>query len=165
MTEQVNKFQAATAAQVALMNTGASTIPVDVAPSGAQAIYGTVALTLTQLATAMFAVGGTLSVTAGLTALAGGGQTGATALPSVINSVDTVASGNDSVALPLAVAGQVIFVANNAAANSMQVFGSGTDTINNVATATGVAQAAAKGAVYMCTKSAPAGKWFRVLTA
>lgn len=51
---------------------------------------------------------------------------------------------------------------NSAAANSMQVFGSGTDTINDVVTATGVAQAAGKGAWYV---DVAAGKWYRSLGA
>ncbi len=110
----------------------------------------------------------TASVAVGITAHAGGGQASATALTATIDSVDTVATAADSVALPLAVAGLVRYVTNNTA-NSMQVFGSGTDTINigagDVATATGVAQAANKSAIYFCIKSAPAGKWERVITA
>jgi hypothetical protein len=111
---------------------------------------------------------GTSSAAAGITAHAGGGQASATALTKEVNSVDTVATAADSVALPLAVIGQKIYLTNNTA-TSMQVFGSGTDTINigagDVATATGVAQAANKSAIYFCTKTAPAGKWQRVLTA
>lgn len=103
-------------------------------------------------------------VTTGLTATASGTQTTALALTAAANSVDTVATAADSVKLPLAVAGLSVFVVNTAA-NSMQVFGSGTDTINAVATATGVAQAGGKSALYVCTASAPAGKWFRLLSA
>src|SRR5215472_5528024 len=61
----------------------------------------------------------------GITALAGGGQSGATPLSLGINSVDTVASGNDSVMLPPAVPGTFVVVINNQASNSMQVFGQG----------------------------------------
>lgn len=104
------------------------------------------------------------SVATGIAAKAGGGQSGATELTAAYNDVSTVASSADSVALPLAVAG-ISVVVRNSAANSMQVFGSGTDTINAVATATGVAQAATTSALYFCTASAPAGKWFRVLSA
>jgi hypothetical protein len=111
---------------------------------------------------------GISSSQAGVTAAAGGGQANATAITKKINSVDTVATAADSVKLPLAQIGLEIFLTNNTA-TSMQVFGSGTDTINigagDVATATGVAQAANKTATYVCTKSAPAGKWQRVLTA
>lgn len=97
-------------------------------------------------------------------AAAGGGQTNATQLTATSNNVTTVATAADSVKLPLAVAGARVHI-RNSAANSMQVFGAGTDTINAVATATGVAQAATTSAIYFCTKSAPAGKWFRVLSA
>lgn len=101
------------------------------------------------------------SVQSPLTALAGGAKAGATQINAANVQVDTVANAADSVLLPPAVPGMQIFVANTSA-NSMQVFGSGTDTINNVATATGVAQAAGKSAVYFCTS---AGKWFRNLSA
>lgn len=100
----------------------------------------------------------------GLTAAAGGTQAAALALSATksVHRVSTVATAADSVKLPAATAGQVHFVMNSAAANSMQVFGSGTDTINDVATATGVAQAAGKGALYVCVS---AGKWYRALGA
>lgn len=104
------------------------------------------------------------SYKSGLTALAGGGQTGATLLPAAINEVTTVASGNDSVMLPLAAPGMVLHVVNAAASNSMQVFGNsaGSDTINGTAGSTGVAQAAGKSATYFCPV---AGKWYRNLSA
>lgn len=105
------------------------------------------------------------SVSDNLTAFAGGGQAGALLLTSRNNRVSTVASAADSVRLPLAIAGITVEVINGAASNSMQVFGSGTDTINDVATATGVAQAAGKAATYTCISAAPAGKWYRNLSA
>lgn len=105
------------------------------------------------------------SVSTGLTAHSGGTQAAALQLVAAINEVTTVAAANDSVALPLAVAGMQVLVENAAATNSMQVYGAGTDTINAVATATGVAQAAGKSGLYFCTKSAPAGNWYRVLSA
>lgn len=94
-----------------------------------------------------------------LTAHAGGTQAAALALSptSFVHKVDTVASGNDSVRLPVSVAGQIHTVINNATTNSMQVFGAGTDTINNVATATGVALAAGAAAQFYCPV---AGLWF-----
>lgn len=104
-------------------------------------------------------------VSLALTAHAGGGQTNALALTSLYNEITTVGTAADSVKLPLAAVGLAIVVANAAASNSMQVFGAGTDTINNVATGTGVAQAAGKSAVYYCTAAAPAGNWYRVLSA
>ncbi len=99
-----------------------------------------------------------------LTAHAGGSQAAALALsPDVfVHQVNTVGSSADSVRLPVSIAGQSHWVINNAATNSMQVFGAGTDTINNIATATGVAQSAGLGALYYCPV---AGKWFRLLGA
>lgn len=96
-----------------------------------------------------------------ITAHAGGTQAAGLLLTAEINIVTTVASIADSVLLPVSAPGMVVYV-ENAAANSMQVFGSGTDTINAVATATGVAQAGGKSAIYFC---ATAGAWFRVLSA
>lgn len=105
------------------------------------------------------------SVATGITAYAGGGQTNATLLAAGLNEVSTVATAADSVKLPVPVAGLEITVINAHASNSMQVFGSGTDTINGVATATGVAQAAGKTAVYRALTAGTAAKWFRVLSA
>lgn len=104
------------------------------------------------------------SATDGITAVASGGQTNATLLTSTYNNVTVVATAADSVKLPLGAAGMSVYI-RNSAANSLQVFGSGTDTINAVATATGVAQATTVSALYFCTSSAPAAKWFRVLSA
>jgi len=109
----------------------------------------------------------------GITALAGGGQTGATQLTAQFNKVSTVASGNDSVMLPAVTAtpnklgaiGSQIIV-RNAGANSLQVFGSGTDTINDVATATGVAVGAGKTAVFIAhSYNGTVGNWYMVLSA
>lgn len=106
------------------------------------------------------------SAVVGITAHAGGGQASAVALTGAVNRVDTVATAADSVALPApTTVGQQIVVINNAAVNSMQVFGSGTDTINGVATATGVAQAAGKHAIYTATSIGAAATWFRNLSA
>ncbi|MFG1399843.1 hypothetical protein [Roseixanthobacter pseudopolyaromaticivorans] len=104
----------------------------------------------------------TLSAKTGITAYAGGGQTNATQLTASINHVTVVASAADSVKLPKSAPGAICIVTNGDSADSMQVFGYGTDTINDVATATGVAQAAGKTAVYVCPV---AGKWYRALSA
>lgn len=105
------------------------------------------------------------SVATGVAALAGGGQTGATLLTGAINSVDTVATAADSVALPPpSYPGQTIIVINTTA-NSTQVFGSGTDTISGAATGTGVAQAGGKTAIYVAKTVGTAAAWFRVLSA
>lgn len=97
-----------------------------------------------------------------LTAHAGGGQAAALLLAKVVNRVSTVATAADSVKLPASSPGMQITIINDAAVNSMQVFGTNPDTINNVATGTGVAQAAGKTAIYSCPV---AGKWYRVLSA
>lgn len=97
-----------------------------------------------------------------LTATSSGTQSNALLLTAGINRILTVAAAADSVKLLPAVAGLTQVVINDAASNSMQVFGSGTDTINDVATATGVAQAAGKTATYYCSV---AGKWYRLLSA
>lgn len=96
-----------------------------------------------------------LSFSNGLTAHAGGGQGAALALTSMVNRVTTVATAGDSVALPAATAGLAITVINSGA-NPMQVFGAGTDTINGVATATGVSQMQNSVCLYVCTA---AGLW------
>jgi hypothetical protein len=97
-----------------------------------------------------------------LTAHAGGGQGSALALSSIVNRVTTVATAADSVKLPPATVGGFQVVFNKAASNAMQVFGAGTDTINGVATGTGVSLAAGKGALFFC---AVAGAWDQILTA
>lgn len=97
-----------------------------------------------------------------IVALAGGGLSAATpVLVNGANEVITVASGADSVVLPKALPGMVVFVAN-AGANSMKVFANGSDTINGTAGATGVDQANAKNALYV---AADLGQWYRILTA
>lgn len=113
------------------------------------------------------------SVTDNITAFAGGGQTSATALTTEINRITTVATAGDSVKLPATTAvpssgpgyavgaqiagpGATVFIINHGA-NSMMVFGAGTDTINDVATATGVSQMANSMVLYTCTS---AGKWY-----
>jgi hypothetical protein len=98
----------------------------------------------------------------GITALAGGSRTGAPVLVLGSNEVTTVASGADSVVLPVAVPGSVVFVVNATASTSMQVFANGSDTINGTAGATGVAQAGSKSALYV---AADLGQWYRILSA
>lgn len=79
-------------------------------------------------------------VNVNVVAHAGGGQTDATLLTAQFNEVGTVTTAADSVKLPVIVPGMQVTVVNNGA-NAMQVFGSGTSTINDVASATGVSQA------------------------
>jgi hypothetical protein len=74
-----------------------------------------------------------------LTALAGGGQTGATLLPASVNVIGTVANPGDSVMLPKEGGGKRIVVIN-AGANSLNVFpNNATDTINTLGVQTAYA--------------------------
>lgn len=90
-----------------------------------------------------------------ITANPGGGQTSAAALGPDFNRVTTVATVGDSVKLPVATS-PVMCVVANAGANSMQVFGSGTDTVNGVSGSTGIPQLAGSVDIYFCV--AP-GQW------
>ena len=102
----------------------------------------------------------------GLTALAGGGATGATTLLPGLNEVDTVVTAADSVLLPLALAGITVYVLN-AGASSLTVWpqqsnpnnaGGAADAIVNAAGAVVLSQAAAPNVApsYRCYK---AGTW------
>lgn len=99
-----------------------------------------------------------LSAADSLTARAGGGQGSALALTANFNRVTTVATAADSVALPASSAGNEVIVINSGA-NPMQVFGAGTDTIDGVATATGVSQMQNSAVLYIAVA---AGAWFTV---
>lgn len=104
----------------------------------------------------------------GVTAHAGGTKAAAVQLDYGVSSLAVVATAADSVVLPYAFDGAVCFIENNGAA-AAQVFGAGTDTINNVATGTGVSQALNTGAWYVGTggfgDGRDAGNWRRVLSA
>ena len=89
-------------------------------------------------------------------AAAGGGQLNATLMSPDINRVTTVATIGDSVRLPLATSPVSVVVINNTA-NSMQVFGTGTDTINGVASSVGIPQLGNSIDFYVA--GAP-GQWF-----
>jgi len=92
---------------------------------------------------------------AGITAFAGGGQSGATQLMSQYNRISTVATAQDSVRLPQSNPGRSVVV-NNQAALAMQVFGFGAETVNSIATATGWTQSAKTVVIYTCNV---AGNW------
>ena len=96
------------------------------------------------------------SSTDGITASATQTQAAATPLTTELNRVTTVATAGDGVALPASVAGMTVLVCNKAA-KPMQVYGSGTDTINDVATATGVSQMQGSVVLYTCYT---AGAWY-----
>lgn len=93
-----------------------------------------------------------------LTAHAGGTQAAALALSATKNyhRISVCATAGDSVLLPPATVGQSHFVRNDGAA-SCQVYGTSPDTIDGVATATGVAVPAGVGRWFVCTTAA---KWY-----
>lgn len=96
-----------------------------------------------------------LGSTNAITAHAGGGQTDAVALTTGLNRITVCATAGDSVRLPAAVAGAVCVITNIGAAPA-QVFGASTDTINLVATATGVPHPVGASRMYTCSV---AGNW------
>lgn len=102
---------------------------------------------------------------AALTALAGGGKTGATQLMYGINQIDTCATAANSCLLPYAYPGAVCFVSNDGA-QSTTIFGKGTDTIDAVASATGNAMAAAKRSYFVGISGtgdgSDAGTWLSI---
>lgn len=91
-----------------------------------------------------------------IVAFAGGGQASARLLTSQINRIITVTTSGDSVRLPASGPGIVVTVINHGA-NPMQVYGLGTDTVNDVATATGVSQMQNSTCFYLCSA---AGNWY-----
>jgi hypothetical protein len=93
----------------------------------------------------------------GVIAHAGGTRALAMALKYGWNRLATVASANDSVALPPAVAGASVVVINDGVAAAKVYAGvTGTDTIDGVAAATGVPLTNAKRAIFYCLT---AGAW------
>lgn len=91
-----------------------------------------------------------------LTALAGGGRSGAPVINAMMTAV-TVANNNDSVLLPPgSFVGLSICITNTSTSKSMQVFAQSTDTVNGVAGATGVPQMANSQVWYTCSQS---GTW------
>lgn len=97
----------------------------------------------------------------GLTALAGGAQAG-TAITAKYARFTTVATAADSGQLPAAVPGREVCVANDAAANSMNVFPQTGESIDAGAANAAVAIAAGKRRYFMCCV---AGIWTSVLGA
>jgi len=110
------------------------------------------------------------SYQSGITALAGGGLSGAPIMINNYSQIDTVATTNDSIALPPATPGLEVTVCNNGA-NTMAVFGSynpgnsATDTVlaagSTGAGAASVTQASGKVAIYSCFK---AGIWKQLIS-
>jgi len=99
---------------------------------------------------------------ASITAHAGGGQALATPIRTACTLIAVSATNGDSVQLPPAVGGQLLWITNAGAASS-QVFPTlGADTINGVANGTGIALAAGKSVTLM---SPLVGAWFSILSA
>lgn len=119
------------------LNAG-STVPVDTgAPGGASPQTGCI-------------IPGTLPAPSnqlGLTPAADGAKADATPLGYGVNSLTTVLGAADSVLLPYAFPGAVAVILNTVA-TAIQVFGKGTDTIDGVATGTGIDQSASARAIY-----------------
>lgn len=103
-----------------------------------------------------------MQVKTAITALAGGGQTGATQLNYGLNQVTVVVTAADSVQLPACSIGAIVYVTNDDASDAMTVYGKAgrTDTINGTAGATGVSQAALAHALYICVApGVSSGAW------
>jgi hypothetical protein len=113
----------------------------------------------------------------GIVATPSGVQANAYALSAQISRIDTVGTTGDSVALPeilplangdarMAAVG-VLMLVRNAGANACQVFGTNTDTINGVATATGISLPAGKAMIAWATSLSltGVGAWDAVISA
>lgn len=104
------------------------------------------------------------SVKTGLTATPGGNNTNSVQLKDAFNEVSAVATANDSVLLPVAKAGLSVGIFNADAADSLRIFGSGTDTIKAGAGAATASSdlAAVTAALFICFKD---GLWIRFTSA
>ena len=103
------------------------------------------------------AAGNNRSYQNGITAHAGGTKAAAFQLPAGVQlfEIDTVATNGDSVLMPAAVQGQIVMVFNNGAA-TLNIYGRGTDTINQSTTATAYTLTAGQTAIFFCAKN---GAW------
>ena len=101
------------------------------------------------------------SVLAGQTALAGGGQTGATPITAKFNEFTVVATAADSSLLPKSAAGMSLYV-DNAGAASMNVFPASGEKINGGTANAAFAVANGKRCLFYCVV---AGNWKTLLTA
>lgn len=91
-----------------------------------------------------------------ITAHAGGGQSAAFPITTQTARITTVATVGDSILLPPSTPGLEMLIINHGA-NAMQVYGTGTDQIDDQAAATGVSQMANSLVIYTC---ATAGNWY-----
>lgn len=96
-----------------------------------------------------------------ITALAGGGQS--TSLQNYRHlRVTVVATGNDSITLPKAIAGMSMTVTNADSADSMNVFPALGDSINALGANAAYAMAANKMSLFTCALT---GAWHAIVTA
>lgn len=89
-----------------------------------------------------------------------GTQSNSTVLTSRVNRISTVNTAGDGIELPLLSSAGTIVIIVNDTTNYISVYGSGTDTINDVATATGIKQPGDSIVAYIGATPAPAGKWY-----
>lgn len=115
-----------------------------------------------QLANAIANLSGAGSVN-GLTAYSGGGQASAVPLAKAMVQVATSAADHDSVALPKAASGSLVYFAN-AGAHITDVYAKyqSNDVINAIITTNPFSVAAAKSVVFFCPKD---GQWYAILSA
>ena len=174
----VNLPASAPGLTIFVINAGASTLTVYPVIGGTETINGVAAGTGVPMmpnSIAIFAcsvagtwiaegLGGGFSgafptaiTTATITAHSTGGQANAVQLTAEYNRVSTVAAQGDSVALPASAVGMSITI-DNRGANACQVFGNNTaaDTINGIATGTGISHGVNQIATYYC---AVVGNW------
>ncbi len=105
------------------------------------------------------------SVQVGVVAQADGTKANATQLNAAIVEVSSAVGAADSVLLPLGYAGLQVLIANNGG-NTIQVYGKGTDVINDATTANGVTQSDNTAVLYVCVKVvAGVGQWYSVVGA
>ncbi len=108
--------------------------------------------------TVLGSINGEDQIVTGIIAHAGGMQTNATLLTAgAFNNIVTVATTADSVKLPPSVSGLIVTVSNQGA-NAAQIFGTSPDTINGVATGTGISIPV--GAIFEFT-CVVAGNWLQ----
>lgn len=103
----------------------------------------------------------TYAATTGLTAKAGGGQSGATPLTGNINRVTVCATLNDSALLPSAIVGRRVSV-YNAGAAGLNVFPATGESINSGSANAAFAVASTKSAIFECVAT---GLWNATLSA
>ena len=91
-----------------------------------------------------------------ITATAGGGQATARLLTSQTSRITVVANTGDSIKLPISAPGLELLIVNSGI-NSPQIYGFGSDTVDGLASSTGVSQMPSSMVIYSCTT---AGQWF-----